>query len=119
MGSLEKLVAAGKIAVLYTCTTKGEIKHNNVKDISASVMQDNRVLRKNLPVLNGDSIYKLKSLEENKVVSSVMDKLDLFIDNDCVEQSHLTPLDAENCWMIILIKIHLLGIENLRSLLRS
>lgn len=95
LGALKKLVAASKIAVLYTSATIGEVKHHIAKDISAAVIQYNRVLRKELPVLNGDSIYNLKSLDENKVVSSVMDKLDVFIDMDGVEQISLNPLDAE------------------------
>lgn len=53
-GTLKNLVAAGKIAVLYTSATIGEVKQHIKDDISAGVTKYNRILRNDMPVLNGD-----------------------------------------------------------------
>lgn len=94
-GTLKNLVATGKIAVLYTSATIGEVKQHIKDDISAAVIKYNRILRNDMPVLNGDQSYNLKNLNENQVVDSVIDKLNQFIGLDGVEQISLNPLDAE------------------------
>lgn len=94
-GTLKNLVTESKITVLYTSATIGEVKQHIEKDISAAVVQYNRVLRKDMPVLNGDQIYDLKILDENQVVDSIICKLDEFIGIDGVEEISLNPLDAE------------------------
>lgn len=88
-GALKNLVAAGKIAMLCTSATIGEVQQHIEKDISAAVMQYNRMLRKDMPVLNCDPLYKLKNLDENQVVNSVIDKLNELISIDGVEQISL------------------------------
>lgn len=95
LGALKKLVVSGKITVLYTSATIGEVKQHINDDISAAVKKYNRVLRKDMPVLNEEPIYNLKDLDENQVVNSVIDKLDEFIGIDGIEQISLNPLDAE------------------------
>lgn len=94
-GTLKNLVTAGKIAVLCTSATIGEVKQHIETDISAAVMKYNRLLRNDMPVLNGDPLYKLKNLDETQAINSVKDKLDEFISIDGVEQISLNPLDAE------------------------
>lgn len=94
-GTLKNLVTAGKIAVICTSATIGEVKQHIETDISTAVLKYNRLLRKDMPVLNGDPLYKLNDLDENQVVNSVIDKLDEFISLDGVEQISLNPLDAE------------------------
>lgn len=93
LGTLKNLVLLGKIAVLHTSATIGEVTQHIKDDISAAVKKYNRVLRKDMPVLNGDSVYKLNHLDENQVVNSVIAKLNEFIGG--VEQISLNPLDAE------------------------
>lgn len=94
-GTLKNLVTSGKITMLYTSATMGEVKQHIETDISAAVIQYNRLLRKDMAVLNGDPLYKLKNLDKNQVVNSVIDKLDEFISINGVEQISLNPLDAE------------------------
>lgn len=94
-GTLKKLLAAGKISMLYTSATIGEIKQHIKDDLSTAVKNYNRVLRKDMPVIVGDAVFNLKNLDENKVVDSVIAKLDEFIDLEGVKQISLNPLDAE------------------------
>jgi len=94
-GALKNLVVAGKIAMLCTSATIGEVQQHIKKDISAAIMQYNRILRKDMPVLNCDPLYKLKNLDENQVAKSVIDKLNELISIDGVEQISLNPLNAE------------------------
>jgi len=94
-GTLKKLVNTGEISVIYTSATIGEVKDHIQGDISAAVTKYNRTLRNDMPVLNEDPIYNLKTLDENQAISSVIDKLDEFVGLDGVEQISLNPLDAE------------------------
>ena len=56
-GTLKNIVAAGKIAVLCTSATIGEVKQHIETDISAAVIKYNRLLRKDMPVLNDEPLY--------------------------------------------------------------
>lgn len=93
--ALKKLVAAGEVSVLYTSATIGEVKAHIQSDISAAVTKYNRTLRADMPVLNEDHIYNLKTLDENQVITFVTAKLEDFVGLDGVEQIPLNPLDAE------------------------
>lgn len=95
LGALKNLVTAGKIDILYTSATIGEVKQHIKDDISSAVKKYNRLLRKDMPVLDGDSVYNLKNLDENQVVNSVIAKLDEFIGIEGGIQISLNPLDAE------------------------
>lgn len=44
-GALNKLVVAGKVSVLYTSATLGEVKAHIQGDINATVIKYNRILR--------------------------------------------------------------------------
>ena len=95
LATLKNLMVSGKIVVLHTSATIGEVTQHIKDDISAAVKKYNRVLRKDMPALNGDPVYKLNHLDENQVVNSVIAKLNEFIDIDGLEQISLNPLDAE------------------------
>ncbi len=93
--TLKNLAVSGKIVVLHTSATIGEVKQHIKEDISAAVKKYNRVIRKDMPVINGDSVYNIKDLDENQVVGSVIAKFNEFIGINGVEQISLNPLDAE------------------------
>lgn len=95
LSTLKNLASSGKITVLNTSATIGEVKQHIKDDISAAVKQYNRVLRKEMPVLNGDSVFNLNELDEDQVVDSVIAKLNDFISISSSEQISLNPLDAE------------------------
>lgn len=95
LSTLKNLANSGKITVLNTSATIGEVKQHIKDDISAAVKQYNRVLRKEMPVLNGDSVFNLNELDEDQVIDSVTAKLNDFIRISSSEQISLNPLDAE------------------------
>lgn len=93
--TLKKLVDTGKIAVIYTSATIGEVKQHIKDDISSAVTKYNRILRKDMAVLDADAVLNLKSLDVNQIVEVVINKLNDFIGTDGVKQISLNPLDAE------------------------
>lgn len=95
LSTLKNLANSGKITVLNTSATIGEVKQHIKDDISAAVKQYNRILRKEMPVLNGDSVFNLNELDEDQVIDSVTAKLNDFIRISSSEQISLNPLDAE------------------------
>jgi len=95
LSTLNNLANSGKITILSTSATISEVKQHIKDDISAAVKRYNRLLRKEMPVLNSDSVFNLNELDEDQVVDSVIAKLNDFMSISSSEQISLNPLDAE------------------------
>lgn len=93
--TLQSRIKEGKITVLYTNATIGEVLKNLKENIEAGVLSYNRLLRNDLACLCGDEKEDLHSLDPEKVITQIKDKLDVFLGLDGVKCISLNPLDAE------------------------
>lgn len=95
MVTLKNHVNSGKVTVLYTSATTGEVIKHLENDVASNVSQYNRAIRKNMLALNEDNVCKIEELKVESVVTSVIDKFMNFLNLDGVEEIPLNPLDAD------------------------
>lgn len=95
MVTLKNLVNSGKVTVLYTNATSGEVIKHIEDDIASNVAQYNHAIRKNMLALNEDNVCKIEELKVESVVTSVIDKFMNFLNLDGVKVIPLNPLDAD------------------------
>lgn len=93
--TLQARIKEGKITVLYTSATIGEVIKNLKETIEAGVLSYNRLLRNDLACLCGDEKDALHSLGCEEVIAQVEEKLRVFLGLDGVKSISLNPLDAE------------------------
>ncbi len=93
--TLQTRIREGKITVLYTSATIGEVFKNLKETIEAGVLSYNRLLRNDLSCLCGGEKEGLRSLVSEEAIAQVKDKLDAFLGLDGVKNISLNPLDAE------------------------
>lgn len=94
-GTLRTWVSEGKISVLYTNATVGEVTQHLKEDITQGIQSYNRMLRKDLPALKDEDTYKLSEISVEKAVEYVKENFHAFLRLDGVKLISLNPLDAE------------------------
>lgn len=94
-GTLRTWVSEGKITVLYTNATVGEVTQHLKEDITQGIQSYNRVLRKYLPALKDEDTYKLSEISVEEAVEYVKENFNDFLSLDGVKLISLNPLDAE------------------------
>lgn len=95
MATLKNLVNSGKVTVLYTNATTGEVVKHLENDVASNVAQYNHAIRKNMSALNEDNVCEIHELKVESIVTSVIDKLMNFLNLDGVKEIPLNPLDAD------------------------
>lgn len=95
LNTLKNLVKDGKVSVLYTSATVGEINQHIEEDISNAVDKYNRILNKEMPALKDENIYSLREINVNDAVQNVKQKLNEFLGLNGVNKISLNPIDAE------------------------
>lgn len=95
LATIKNLVNSGKVTVLYTNATTGEVIKHLEKDVESNVIKYNHAVRKHVSALNEDSICEINELKVESIVTSVIDKLMDFQELDGVKEIPLNPLDAD------------------------
>ena len=95
LATIKNLVNSGKVTVLYTNATTGEVIKHLEKDVESNVIKYNHAVRKHISALNEDSICEINELKVESIVASVIDKLMNFQELDGVKEIPLNPLDAD------------------------
>ena len=95
LATIKNLVNSGKVTVLYTNATTGEVIKHLEKDVESNVIKYNHAVRKHISALNEDSICEINELKVESIVTSVIDKLMNFQELDGVKEIPLNPLDAD------------------------
>lgn len=93
--TLRSRVEEGKITVLYTSATIGEVMVHMKQTVDAGVTAYNRLLRKDLACLRGDEVVGVEALSTESILEHLKSNLDEFLAMDGVECISLNPLDAE------------------------
>lgn len=95
LATIKNLVNSGKVTVLYTNATTGEVIKHLEKDVESNVIKYNHAVRTHISALNEDSICEINELKVESIVTSVIDKLMNFQELDGVKEIPLNPLDAD------------------------
>ncbi len=95
LATVKNLVKSGKVTVLYTNATTGEVIKHLEEDVSSNVTKYNYAVRKHMTDLNEDNVCVVNELKVESVVTSVIDKLMDFQELDGVKEIPLNPLDAD------------------------
>ena len=95
LATIKNLVNSGKVTVLYTNATTGEVIKHLEEDVESNVTNYNHAVRKHISALNEDSICEINELKVESIVTSVIDKLMNFQELDGVKEIPLNPLDAD------------------------
>lgn len=95
MGILKSLISDGKVTLLYSSATVGEVRQHIDEDISTAVQNYNRVLRKDMPSLKYVEKNSLSELDIQEAIESVKEKAKEFFDQEHSICVSLNPLDAE------------------------
>lgn len=92
---LRELIKSKDISVIYTSTTIGEVKAHMEQDIDKEVSAYNRLIRKELSVVNFAGLVEQPEISKEKVLQTFNEKADEFFSLDGVELLSLNPIDAE------------------------
>lgn len=95
LATLKNLVNSGKVIVLYTNATTGEVIKHLEEDVASNVTKYNHAVRKHMADLNEDNVCDVNELKVESVVTSVIEKLMDFQKLDGVKEIPLNPLNAD------------------------
>lgn len=95
LATIKNLVNSGKVTVLYTNATTGEVIKHLEEDVSNNVTKYNHAVRKHMADLNEDNVCDVNELKVESVVTSVIEKIMDFQKLDGVKEIPLNPLNAD------------------------
>ena len=92
---LRSLMNKGKVSLLYTSVTEGEVLQHLTEDISGAVRAYNRALKKEAVFLLEHDDFGISKLDEEVAISEVTEKFKSFLALDEAHCLSLNPIDAE------------------------
>ena len=92
---LRTLMEKGKVNVLYTSVTEGEVLYHIKEHIGEAVRVYNRVLKKEAVYLLEHDSFGISKIDAKNAITSVESKFRDFLNLDSVHIISLNPIDAE------------------------
>lgn len=95
MTALQDLINNGKIILLYTKITEGEVTKHLKEEVTGAVEKYNSIVVKNLSILTRQGICEIDELDVEDSVTKAMQKLTDFLNLNGIKEIPLNPLDAD------------------------
>lgn len=95
MGRLVKLIEDGKVQLLVSKVTTGEVYAHIKEDITNEVNAYKRVIRKEMPIISKEDSFELNEINVDEAVEIVQNKARNFFSLTGVTTIPLNPLDVE------------------------
>lgn len=92
---LTRLIENNKITLIYTSATIGEVEQHIRSDMNSAISNYNRLLRKEMKVVQNICAFNIRELNKEEVVNQVIERFRLFIGMENANEISLNPIDCE------------------------
>lgn len=92
--AIQNLLKSGKIEIIYTSATIGEIEKNLSQDLSCEIESYNRCLKKEIPIISNEN-YNIVALDKGIIINDMKKKISDFFNQKGVHEIPLGVIKAE------------------------
>ena len=92
--AIQNLLKSGKIEIIYTSATIGEIEKNLTQDLSCEIESYNRCLKKEIPIISKEN-YNIVELDKDTLINDMKKKIYDFFHQKGVHEIPLGTIEAE------------------------